>query len=534
MLMPESMLIIKKCETLLKRCLAYEENRNFATLASELREALSRCSHLKASKPLVISLIGGTGAGKSKIFSTLCSSPDVSPSSDSVRGFTQKLYISASQTNVGYIPSSENAVIVPEVISQAVLIDTPDLDTINDNNAALSRQVIEASDIIVYVTTPDKRSNYEINQELIKWASRKRWYFVINKVDKVAEDEISQLKQDFDRRIMACGFAPDDSNRFLLSATKPDSLDFKRFADAIFSQRSVAEHNLIHTEACYRHIYHALSRSEATSGLLKQLAELKETKQRLAELLQQSIKQVLLKPELEEMYIRSIENEIYTDLCDKHSMFLYPYITLINRYKSTNNVEQAISSIMYSIKNSSEINQCQTDLDRTLEDIGMDEPGAGKVMPLSSEYSLQSELMQKARFAAIGATKAFSVRFYLFIANMLPLILTIQALYRAFDSWLAGQWLPADFFIHAVVLIIGSTIPGYFLLSRGVTRLTANYSPAKIHIELPDEILNGQLRVIEKLLDESSILCSATEAEMQRLREQIPENRFGAQAVDQD
>lgn len=534
MLTPESTLIIKKSETLLKRCLAYEENRHFATLADELHEALSCCSNLKASKPLVISLIGGTGAGKSKIFSMLCSSPEISPSSDSIRGFTQKLYISASQTNVGYIPSSENAVIVPEVISQAVLIDTPDLDTINDNNVTLSRQVIEASDIIVYVTTPDKRSNFKINQELLKWASRKRWYFVINKIDKVTEEEVGKLKQDFDRRILASGFTPDDSSRFLLSATRPDSLDFKRFADAIFSQRSVAEHNLIHTEACYRHIYHALSTSKATSGLLEQLSDLKETKQRLAEVLQESIKQVLQKPELEEMYIRSIENEIYTDLCDKQSMFLYPYITLINRYKSSNNVEQAISSIMYSIKNSSEINQCQTDLDRTLEDIGMDEPGAGKVMPLSSEYSLQSELMQKAKLVAVGATRTFSVRFYLFIANMVPLILTIQALYRAFGSWLAGQWLPADFFIHAIILIIGSTIPGYFLLSRGVTRLTSNYSPSKIAIELPDEILSGQLRVIEKILDESSLLCSATEAEIQKLKEKIPENRFGAQAVVKD
>ena len=65
-------------------------------LISNLKEAVE--TKFDSEKPLIVTLVGGTGSGKSKLFCKLIDKKDVSPSSnDDQRNYTDKCYIYSPQ-----------------------------------------------------------------------------------------------------------------------------------------------------------------------------------------------------------------------------------------------------------------------------------------------------------------------------------------------------------------------------------------------------------------------------------------------------
>ena len=87
--------------------------------------------------------------------------------------------------------------------------------------------------------------------------------------------------------------------------------------------------------------------------------------------------------------------------------------------------------------------------------------------------------------------------------------------------------MPTDFFIHALFLIAVSTLPGYLLISRAAHRMSANFflhSSQKVP-NLP--AFDRNINEIEKILQETSLLNSVAEAQLNDLRHQLPQDTFG-------
>ncbi|GAB1355611.1 hypothetical protein MASR1M12_43570 [Erysipelotrichia bacterium] len=205
----KSALLHERASNITRRCEDLKDNEMFFMLQRNLRQAVEQSS-ATGPAPLVVTIIGGTGVGKSFIFSSLCATPEISPSSSSVRGYTKELFVAAAPEDRSLLPfSSDEAHYLPGLLPGAILIDTPDLDTINSNNARLARETIRVSDILIVVTTPDKRSNFAIHQNVVEWASRKRWFFVINKTDTAPDATNESLKKDLADRLQQIGFSVD-------------------------------------------------------------------------------------------------------------------------------------------------------------------------------------------------------------------------------------------------------------------------------------------------------------------------------------
>jgi hypothetical protein len=475
---------VKKAERLLEFCEKLPDNDILSNLGTNLSDSIEYCHDEHLGKPLVISLIGGTGTGKSYIFSRLYGQEAASPSSDAIRGFTKELFIAAGDSDKPFLNFGEQVNYLPGILEGAVLVDTPDLDSIHAENAALTQKLISDSDLLVYVTTPDKRSNFDINQTIIKWAERKRWLFVMNKTDTAGDVAPRQLKKDFFTKIESMGFPAEESSIFLFSARDNDSFEFKRLKDVIFSRRSFRQNTLIRELACMRSLLHALTREQACEKILHLHNKLSEQRDKIEARLQELQQQVLNEHELDELADRVRTTEAMRHLSQKRSLFLFPYIVAANHLHSDVSPTDLAYAFSRNLRENQEFVNCFQDEERTLKDLKLSGNEAESTLTNEekafSALEIKTSLVESANRVAASKT----ISFYLMLGNLLPGIILIQALYRTFASWLTGVWLPSDFFLHAIMLIAGSTLPGYLLFAKGVSRLSASYDMSNYQLKL--------------------------------------------------
>ena len=140
------------------------------------------------NRPFTIVLLGGTGVGKSQLFSTLAGTPGASPSSDAERNHTRVPYVACSpkERALTNIPDNSDTVWVDWERNSTVLIDTPDIDGMVLANRQVTKKLLGLADLVVFVTSPDKLANAVPFEVLKEWAPRTRWAFVLNKADLVS------------------------------------------------------------------------------------------------------------------------------------------------------------------------------------------------------------------------------------------------------------------------------------------------------------------------------------------------------------
>jgi tRNA U34 5-carboxymethylaminomethyl modifying GTPase MnmE/TrmE len=310
-------LLTNRCERFVENLQNRETDYHSQLLAKELAVAVQKSRGSFSKRPLSLALIGGSGVGKSYIFSILAGHPGLSPSSSSIRGFTRKPVIAASEDSRQFIPfSNDQAEFLPVAIDSAIMIDSPDLDTVVDNNAMTATKVMAFADLLVFVTTPDKRSDFQLQQNILAWASRKRWFFVMNKMDTVSDVPLETIKNDYFRRLADLGFTPDNNSVFFFSAKQPDSDEFVRFTKALSANHPQALTFLMQQEAAIRLIQHAFSTNQTIDYMNRQLQELKSNRSILCERLKESEARILSTPFLTTLANDVIVSASFSRLCE--------------------------------------------------------------------------------------------------------------------------------------------------------------------------------------------------------------------------
>lgn len=159
--------------------------------------------------PLLVVLLGSTGAGKSSLFNALAG-----------RSISQiGVLRPTTRTAHALMNPEDSAPAVMDQLSAAgsltvirdssahpgmILIDSPDFDSIDDSNRALARRLLEAADLVIFVTT-DTRYADDVPWSILRRALERGvpMLTLINRLPKNDQDRIAILK-DF-RRLLADG-----------------------------------------------------------------------------------------------------------------------------------------------------------------------------------------------------------------------------------------------------------------------------------------------------------------------------------------
>jgi energy-coupling factor transporter ATP-binding protein EcfA2 len=134
--------------------------------ATRLRDHLARHLRVRArslESPLVVLLLGPTGAGKSTLFNTIAGRP-LSPTGV-LRPTTRTAVVLASDDDraalsdgplAGLGADQVHLVTDPSAVPGLAVVDAPDVDSIEHANRALADRLVEAADLCIFVTTASR------------------------------------------------------------------------------------------------------------------------------------------------------------------------------------------------------------------------------------------------------------------------------------------------------------------------------------------------------------------------------------------
>lgn len=182
-----------------------EETR--AQLATQLRTRI--LPHLeRRDLPAVVVLGGSSGAGKSTLFNSLAGE-ELSPATV-IRPTTRMPYIAVHPDDIevmeGHALLDMGKVVHPEnAISGVVLVDAPDLDSVEDANRELSRRLLDAADIWLFATTSSRYGDQMAWQMLRDAHARGMTCAVL--LNRVPDRALDTVRRDIFDRLQAEGMS---------------------------------------------------------------------------------------------------------------------------------------------------------------------------------------------------------------------------------------------------------------------------------------------------------------------------------------
>lgn len=544
--------LTNRAQSIQKQISPLEANNDLARLKHNLNEACKTLNVKSSNKPLVVALIGGTGVGKSYVFERLCKTK-LGLSSSSTRAYTQKLNIACSLKDRPILPVSEDQLnFVESIISNIILIDTPDCDTINQSNAVLAKQSVSLADIVVYITTPDKRANFDIHEFIKEWAKKKRWFFAMNKADTVPEVSVNELRQDFLRHIKELGFEKCEPAPFVFSANNKSDTEFARLESTIYSERT-AEQNKCFREQGIIMAFKNYTDNSQVEAIKKLEAELKTKREALNSKLKGEKEKLDENCDIKNM-LKSISYvALLNELCNRSLGFYKPVFALKQYFtkveKQQSRLERKIEAELIT---NDEVKNCFVDERRFLEDRNLIS-NASKTA--AEEHKQQSKSIAQEISGVISQPKqeksiigAFSV----FLANLLPAaVCAYMLIFVGYFMYLPGKCLfsknpslsdsfnealkfmaqipSSNFLVYGLFVMLVLMIPGYWFLNNKLCEQSSDAPRAMGCPQSFNRLASAQEQV-SKILKETEALNEFAADEYAKLQKLLPESAFGQSA----
>jgi GTP-binding protein EngB required for normal cell division len=538
-------------------------------MSLRLGEALRRLESDDPTVPVVrVVLLGGTGVGKSALFNALIGRNQASPTSDDVRCFTQQPFVavSAQDRPLLNLPGELDPQYIDVDLGGIALIDTPDIDGALKENWHVTRSIVRRADIVVYVTMPDRRSEFQVHQELLAWASLKRWFFVLNKADQVSR-VVDEVRDDFDGRLRDLGFEPHHGVRFVVSAVEQDKYDFTRMRQSLFNTRLVESVEKLRADGFLGYTSHALS-EDVIEALQDRQDELIAYQAALNDRIRQAYRGSLEQP-LARHAFRVVVRELAWRYLGERIGWLMGLAVWLRARASVLNASFHVArlglgrwnliglaragvAVMHALlrgmvplqrimsamgpKYREEIRSIQVDAKRFLEDQQLDgflpaslttEPGLDAVDPLGlgtgnaqpgAAGSLPGWMVQSLWEGAEGhelehlqsdlenlaqqTANRVGPWPLAVLTNLIPTAFAGHALYRIGQAWFHAEYLPAAFYGMAISLLLVSLLPGYILLALRMRRACAALDPAALVDSIEDPLATVALRTVRERLGE--------------------------------
>ena len=536
-------------------------------MALRLNEALRRLASDDPTVPVArVVLLGGTGVGKSALFNALVGQSQASPTSDDVRCFTRRPYIAVSARDrpLLNIPQDLQPEFVPVDLDGIALIDTPDIDGALQENWHVTRALVRRADIVVYVTMPDRRSEFQVHQEVRTWASLKRWLFVLNKADQVAR-VVSAVREDFDRRLRELGFQPHDGVRFVVSATQLQAYDFNRMRDALFNTRLVESLEKLRADGFLGYTAHALG-PDVTQPLQHRLEELTAYETGLNSRIRQVYRDSLDQPLARHAFRVVIRELAWRYLGERIGWLMGMAIWVRARLSllgasyqvarlgaggfSPLGLARAAFAVLYALLRGvlplqrilsamgptyrQALHDMEGDAQRFLEDRQLTglapasswtlpvedasvEPPASESGSRDTNWNrasqwLRESLLDDSRelehlqtdLENLGQRTADRVGPWplAVLSNLLPTAFAAHVLWRIGFAWYSAEYPPAAFYALAAALLLASLLPGYLLLAFRMRRICRALDPRCLADSVEHPLATARVRTARQRLTE--------------------------------
>jgi GTPase SAR1 family protein len=190
-------------------------------LAKDIHSRLAVYSYKRADSCFWVVFLGGTGTGKSTLFNALCDRPLSAtgverPKTAGPVAFAHsrchlekmfpfpRIHIDPLPLERAKLPCSGKAgqisvIETPgDTLSQLVLVDTPDLDSVQEKHHLMARDLYSLSDAVVFVASQEKYADEVLHDFFIKVIQdEKPYFFVLNKASgETTKEEILNSLQD--------------------------------------------------------------------------------------------------------------------------------------------------------------------------------------------------------------------------------------------------------------------------------------------------------------------------------------------------